>query len=220
MGHGSCTCEGAAFEYFVNLEFELRRHKVRDKAEIIFVTNEYELGDFGVDGMHFRRGGYITPSKIFAESLFAERGIQSITKAMSARWSRNSAHVETLSGERVALPFDMAMLLPPFAGVGLKAFNRNSKDITSSVFASGCGLHAKAAYAVEGGGLAATIPPDSFESVCGRHRVCSSTSDFPIADELARPDDLAGAIAHEHAVGNDRPSSGSEYLRHDDVTWE
>ena len=47
VGHGSCTCDGAAFEYVVNLEFELRAHKVRGKAEIIFVTNEYELGDFG-----------------------------------------------------------------------------------------------------------------------------------------------------------------------------
>ena len=55
IGHGSCTCEGAAFEYAVNLEFELRAHKVSDKAEIIFLTNEYELGDFGVDGMHIRR---------------------------------------------------------------------------------------------------------------------------------------------------------------------
>jgi len=119
----------------VTLEFELRRHKVRDKAEIIFVTNEYELGDFGVDGMHFRRGGYITPSKIFGESLFAERGIQSITKAHIRAVEPHLAHVETLSGESVALPFDMAMLLPPFAGVGLMAFNRNSEDITSSVFA-------------------------------------------------------------------------------------
>ena len=81
VGHGGCTCEGAAFEYVVNLEFELRAHKVRDKAEIIFITNEYELGDFGIDGVHIRRGGYVTPSKIFAESLFAERGIRSITKA-------------------------------------------------------------------------------------------------------------------------------------------
>ena len=29
-GHGACTCEGAAFEYIVNLEFELRAREVRD----------------------------------------------------------------------------------------------------------------------------------------------------------------------------------------------
>ncbi len=62
-GHGSCTCERAAFEYVVNLEFELRNHGVRDEADILFVTNEYELGDFGVDGVHIRSGGYVTPTE-------------------------------------------------------------------------------------------------------------------------------------------------------------
>ena len=66
-GHGTCTCQGAAFEYVVNLEFELRAHGVRDKADIVYLSNEYELGDFGMGGLHIRRGGYITPSKIFAE---------------------------------------------------------------------------------------------------------------------------------------------------------
>ncbi len=32
VGHGTCTCEGAAFEYIVNLEFELRNRGVRDQA--------------------------------------------------------------------------------------------------------------------------------------------------------------------------------------------
>ena len=54
---------------------------MRDKAEIIWITNEYELGDFGMGGMHLKRGGYVTPSKIFTESLFAERGIDWITRA-------------------------------------------------------------------------------------------------------------------------------------------
>jgi len=79
-GHGNCTCQGAAFEYVVNLEFELRARGVRDKADVIYTSNEYELGDFGMDGVHIRRSGYITPSKIFTESLFAERGINWVTR--------------------------------------------------------------------------------------------------------------------------------------------
>ena len=55
VGHGTCTCEGAAFEYIVNLEFELRARKVRDLADIVWITNEYELGDFGMGGMHLKR---------------------------------------------------------------------------------------------------------------------------------------------------------------------
>jgi len=33
-----------------------------------------------MDGVHVRRLGYITPSKIFTESLFAERGINWVTR--------------------------------------------------------------------------------------------------------------------------------------------
>jgi len=134
-GHGGCTCEGAAFEYIVNLEFELRAHGVRDKAEILFLTNEYELGDLGIDGVHFRQGGYVTPSRIFTESLFAERGIDWITKAHVHNVGPGRAHIETLdTGER-DLDFDFAMLLPPFTGVGLNAFSRTGENITPTLFA-------------------------------------------------------------------------------------
>ncbi len=134
-GHGSCTCQGAAFEYVVNLEFELRAHGVRDRAEIVYLSNEYEIGDFGMGGLHIRRGGYITPSKIFTESLFAERGVDWITRAHVKNVEMGKAHYETLFGDEREISFDMAMLLPPFSGVGLKAFNRTGEDVTASVFA-------------------------------------------------------------------------------------
>lgn len=134
-GHGACTCEGAAFEYVVNLEFELRARGVRDKAEVIYLTNEYELGDFGMDGMHIRSGGYVTPSKIFHESLFAERGIDWITRAHVRQVDPGAAHIETLDGQQREVPFDMAMLLPPFSGVGLKAYDAAGADISDKVFA-------------------------------------------------------------------------------------
>ena len=145
-GHGSCTCEGAAFEYVVNLEFELRAHKVRDKADVTFITNEYELGDFGIDGVHIRRGGYITPSNIFTESLFAERGIRWITRAHVRAVEPGLAHYETLDGDSGEEAFDMAMLLPPFSGVGLKAFDRTGRDITRAVFAPNGFLKVDADY--------------------------------------------------------------------------
>lgn len=134
-GHGTCTCEGAAFEYVVNLEFELRAHGVRDKAEVVYLSNEYELGDFGMDGVRIRRSGYVTPSNIFTESLFAERGIDWITRAHVKKVEPGRAYYETLEGEEKEISFDMAMLLPPFSGVGLKAFDRKGEDITPRLFA-------------------------------------------------------------------------------------
>ena len=134
-GHGACTCEGAAFEYIVNLEFELRARKVREQAEITWISNEYELGDFGMGGMHILRGGYVTPSRIFMESLFAERRIRWVARSHVRKVEPRRLFYETLEGDQRELPFDFAMLLPPFAGVGLKAFDRAGADITSTMFA-------------------------------------------------------------------------------------
>ncbi|MBL8139359.1 MAG: hypothetical protein JNL48_22230 [Acidobacteria bacterium] len=123
-GHGACTCESAAFEYAVNLEFELRARGVRDKADIQWITNEHELGDFGMGGMHFTQGGYVTPGRIFMESLFAERGISATTKAHVRQVEAGQAHYETIDGHQDTAAFDFAMLLPPFSGVGLTAVDR------------------------------------------------------------------------------------------------
>ena len=57
MGHGTCTCEGAAFEYAFNVEHEVRQAGVRDLADIVYLTNEYELGDFGVGGLTLHPAG-------------------------------------------------------------------------------------------------------------------------------------------------------------------
>jgi len=133
-GHGLCTCQGAAFEYILNLEFILRKHKVRDKARLIWISNEFEVGDFGMGGMFIKRGGYITHTRIFTESLFTERGIEWITKSHIKEVMPGEAVYETLSGEEKSVKFDFAMLLPPFQGVGLKAFNKDGNDITSELF--------------------------------------------------------------------------------------
>jgi sulfide:quinone oxidoreductase len=107
---------------------------VRDRADIWWLSNEYELGDFGMGGMHLKVGGYITPSKIFTESLFAERGLRWITRAHVRKVEPGRAHYETLDGQVRDFAFDFAMLLPPFSGVGLKAFDRAGGDITAKVF--------------------------------------------------------------------------------------
>jgi sulfide:quinone oxidoreductase len=134
-GHGTCTCQGAAFEYLVNLEFELRARGVRDQADITYLTNEYELGDFGMGGIHIRKNGYVTPSNIFTESLLAERGIRWISQAHVQGVEAGRLSMEFLNGEEGEERFDMAMLLPPFKGVGLKALDRQGADITDRLFA-------------------------------------------------------------------------------------
>ncbi len=146
-GHGLCTCEGAAFEYAFNLDHELRRAGARENARVVFLTNEAELGDFGVDGMTLSHGGYEVPGSLFAESLFAERGVEWITGAHVKQVDAGRLSYETLDGESHELAFDFAMLLPPFTGVGLKAFGRDGRDLTAELFAPNQFMKVDADYA-------------------------------------------------------------------------
>lgn len=134
-GHGTCTCQGAAFEYLFNVEFELRRQGVRDKARLVWISNEAELGDFGMGGMFVRRGGYVTHSRVFAESLYTERGVEWITRAHVKEVGPAETLYETLDGQERSIRHDFAMLLPPFTGVGLKAFDAAGREITTDLFA-------------------------------------------------------------------------------------
>ncbi len=134
-GHGLCTCQGAAFEYIFNIEHELNKAGVRDKADIKWISNEQFLGDFGVAGVHLKWGGHIVSSKIMMESLFTEKGIDWITGAHVKEVQKGKVNYELLDGSEGEEDFDFAMLIPPFSGVGMKAFDKEGKDITDKVFA-------------------------------------------------------------------------------------
>jgi sulfide:quinone oxidoreductase len=135
MGHGTCTCEGAAFEYAFNVEHEVRQAGVRDLADIVYLTNEFDLGDFGVGGLTFTQQGFQTTSKLWTESLFRERGIRAITGAHVERVEEGEVFYEQVDGSKNSLKFDFAMLLPPFRGVDLHAFDAQGADITAELFA-------------------------------------------------------------------------------------
>jgi sulfide:quinone oxidoreductase len=135
VGHGTCTCEGAAFEYTFNVEHEIRAAGVRDLADITYITNEYELGDFGVGGLVFSQSGFQTTSKLWTESLFRERGIKAILGAHVEKIEPHEVHYELVDGTKDVLKFDFAMLLPPFRGVDLKAYDKSGADISDQLFA-------------------------------------------------------------------------------------
>ncbi len=134
-GHGMCTCQGAAFEYIFNIEHEANKAGIRDNIDIQWISNESFLGDFGIGGLHMKRGGYAASSRLFAESLFSERGVDWIIGAHVNKVEAGKAHYELLDGSMGVEEFDFAMLIPPFAGVGLKAIDKAGEDITATVFA-------------------------------------------------------------------------------------
>jgi len=134
-GHGMCTCQGAAFEYIFNIEHEAKKAGVRDMLDIKWISNESFLGDFGMGGLHMKVGGYAVSSKIFAESLFAERDVPWLIGAHVNKVEEGKAHYELLDGTTGVEEFDFAMLIPPFAGVGLTAYDKEGADITAKLFA-------------------------------------------------------------------------------------
>ncbi|KAA5824497.1 NAD(P)/FAD-dependent oxidoreductase [Algibacter amylolyticus] len=133
-GHAKSTCQGAAFEYILNVEQELCKHNVRDMAEVTWISNEYQLGDFGMDGMLLSYGSMTMKSHEMVEMIFEDRDIKWILGAGVNKIEDGLAHYETLDGEYKTETYDFAMLIPSFSGHGFKAYDKNENDITEKLF--------------------------------------------------------------------------------------
>lgn len=98
------SCMGAAYEYLFNMDKELRRHKVRDKVELYWITPEPYLGNFGIDGMPGGEGMLKMFMKLY--------NIHWITDASIEKIEDHQIHLK----DGTVLPYKMAMLMPPFEG--------------------------------------------------------------------------------------------------------
>ena len=133
-GHGQATCQGAAFEYILNVEQELNHYKVRDMAEITWISNEFKLGDFGMDGMLMSYGNNILKSSELVEMIFEDRDINWILGAGVNKVEDGKAYYENLEGEFKTETFDFAMLIPAFSGHGFTSYDRYGNDNTEKLF--------------------------------------------------------------------------------------
>ena len=222
MGHGTCTCEGAAFEYAFNVEHEVRHAGVRDQADIVYLTNEYELGDFGVGGLTFTQQGFQTTSKLWTESLFRERGIQAITGAHVTGVEEGVVHYEQLDGPANSLSFDFAMLLPPFRGVDLQAFDADAADISDELFAPNGFMKVDADYSAKpfeewrAEDWPSTYQVPRFPEHLRRgHRLRPAPPDLATEDVAERDGHRPVTPADGHAVRDHGQAGRHEYRRHD-----
>lgn len=133
-GHGKATCQGAAFEYILNVENELRNLGVRNKVDITWISNEYKLGDFGMDGMLMSYGSQRMKSSEMVEMIFEDRGINWITGAAVQKVEDGLVHYETLDGDKHSISFDFGMLIPAFTGHGFQAYDKKGENITEKLF--------------------------------------------------------------------------------------
>ncbi len=145
-GHAAATCQGAAFEYILNIAYEIKKRNLQEKANLVWLTNEYEVGDFGMGGAYVMRNGYITSTTVFAESILAENNIHWIKRAGVKKITKDTITYETLDGEFKELKYDFSMLIPSFSGVGLKAYGLDNSDITDKIFAPNGFMKVDAVY--------------------------------------------------------------------------
>ncbi len=133
MGHGTATCQGAAFEYICNVHNDLVDRGLRDKVDILWLSNEPKLGDFGIDGLEAKRGSLIYTSEMMAEGLFYDYGIDYEIQTHVRKIDEKKIYTENLEGEFKEFEYDFAMLIPPFKAQPIKYIDKDGNDITSEI---------------------------------------------------------------------------------------
>lgn len=108
------SCFGPAYEYASILDTALRKHKVRDKVPITYVTSEPYIGHLGLGGVGDSNG--------MLEHEFRNRHIKWITNAKVTKVEEGKMFVDEHNSEgevikQHELEFKHSMMLPGFKGV-------------------------------------------------------------------------------------------------------
>ena len=146
VGHPMATCEGAAFEYLMNVDADLRRRGLRERAELVWLTNEPEAGDFGVDGIETRKGGALVTGAGMVRMLLDEAGIRPLIAAGVSRVAAGHLWYEQVGEDPAELDFDLAMLIPQFRGIPIKYVAADGSDITEKMTLSNGFMRVDADY--------------------------------------------------------------------------
>jgi len=130
-GHPVATCQGAAFEYIVNVHKDLVKKGLREKADLLWLSNEPLLGDFGVNGVQIKRSGHVLRSEEFIQSVFNDHGIRYQIQTGVTKVEEGKIHWQNYEGEEGITEFDFAMLIPQFKGQPIKYIGKDGSDIAS-----------------------------------------------------------------------------------------
>jgi len=133
VGHPAATCEGAAFEYLMNVDADLRRRRVRDRADLIWLTNEPEAGDFGVDGIEARKWGRLVTGASLVRGLLDERDVKAFISAGVTKVEPGTIFYDQAGSDPASMPYDFAMLIPQFRGIPLRYTATDGTDISKEM---------------------------------------------------------------------------------------
>ncbi len=132
-GHGACTCQGAGFEFINLVHNDLADRGLRDRVDLRWLSNEPYPGDFGISGFEIQRGPVVFTSEDMCTAIFRANQIEWTVRSHVHAIDEGVIHTENQDGEQREIPFDFAMLLPPFQGKPIKYLDRNGNDLASKL---------------------------------------------------------------------------------------
>lgn len=132
-GHPGATCQGAAFEYISNLHKDLLARGLRDRVDLHWLSNEAELGDFGIHGLEMVKGDTRLGSAEFIGAVFRDMGVTWQVRTGVTGVEPGKAFWQDYEGNEGETGFDFAMLIPQFTGVPLKVTGPAGQDLTSTL---------------------------------------------------------------------------------------
>lgn len=157
-----------AYEFALNMAYQLRRAGLGEKAQLTFVTPEPHLGHLGVGG--------VGNGRRLLEASFDRQGILPITDAAVRAVRRDRVVLD----DGRELPFGYAMLAPRFRGVDCVRACTSITDADGFVEVNDC-YHNERHPEVFAVGMAVSVPPLSATRV-----PCSTPKPGYLSEEMAR----------------------------------
>jgi len=132
-GHGTCTCQGAAFEFVSLIHNDLIDRGLRDQVDLKWLSNEPALGDFGIDGFETQMGPITFTSQDLADALFRDYRITPKVRSHVYKVDEKCIYIEDYEGNLSEMPYDFAMLIPQFKGKAIRYIDKNGGDLASKL---------------------------------------------------------------------------------------
>jgi sulfide:quinone oxidoreductase len=136
-GHPGATCQGAVVEYISNVHKDLVRRGIRDRAELIYLSNERALGDFGIRGLQSYYNGRLTTSEEFMGAVFDDFGIEVQVRRAVKKVDEKKIYWEDFEGTEGETAYDFAVLVPQFLGVKMKYLGPDGEDLSEKMVNKG-----------------------------------------------------------------------------------
>lgn len=132
-GHGTCTCQGAAFEFISLVHNDLKDRGLRDKVDLKWLSNEPALGDFGIDGFETQMGPITFTSQDLADALYRDYDITPKIRSHVTKVDEKRIYSEDYEGHESELEYDFAMLIPPFKGKNIRYLDKDGADLAGKL---------------------------------------------------------------------------------------